>query len=85
MNIKGEYRDVLSRNGTVIVDTRWKSNEIVDDYGRFLAALMKKAFEQKVGIEYIAVGSGSKGDVEFKRRVKSFFEPPSTESKDYRV
>ncbi|MCK4734853.1 MAG: hypothetical protein KAT65_20530 [Methanophagales archaeon] len=75
MNIKGEYRDVLSRNGTVIVDTRWKSNEIVDDYGRFLAALMKKAFEQKVGIEYIAVGSGSDNDCAvFKAKVEKFFD-----------
>lgn len=85
MKIKGEYRDVLSRNGEVIVDTGWQSNVIVADYGRFLAALMKKDFEQKVGIDYMAVGSGSKGDVEFKRRVKSFFDPLSTESKDYWV
>jgi hypothetical protein len=51
MNIKGEYRDVLSRNGTVIVDTRWKSDEIAAVYGIFLAALMKKAFYGVVGTE----------------------------------
>jgi hypothetical protein len=74
MNIKGEYRDVLSINGEVIEDTCWKSNDIVEDYGRFLAALMKKDFEQKVGIEYMAVGSGSKDDAEFRDKVKKFFD-----------
>lgn len=72
MKIKGEYRDILSRNGEVIVDTGWQSNVIVADYGRFLAALMKKGFEQKVGIDYMAVGSGSTDDVEFKKKVANF-------------
>jgi hypothetical protein len=72
MKIKGEYRDILSKNGEVIVDTGWLSNVIVADYGRFLAALMKKDFNGQVGIDYMAVGSGSKDDVEFKSRVKSF-------------
>jgi hypothetical protein len=91
MKIKGEYRDILSRNGEVIVDTGWLSNVIVADYGRFLAALMKKDFEQKVGIDYMAVGSGSKDDAEFKSRVQSFFglesleQPYKPESKDYWV
>jgi hypothetical protein len=91
MKIKGEYRDVLSRNGEVIVDTGWQSNVIVADYGRFLAALMKKDFEEKVGIEYMAVGSGSKGYADFKSRVKSFFglesleQPYKPESEGYWV
>jgi len=82
MNIKGKYRDILSRNGEIIADTGWKSNTIVGDYCGFLAALMKKDFEQKVGIEYIAVGSGSdKDSAVFKERVKEFFEwRNSTES-----
>lgn len=75
MNIKGEYRDVLSRNGKVIVDTGWKSNTIVDDYGRFLAALMKKDFGDKVvGIDYMAVGSGSANSAAFKENVIKFFK-----------
>ena len=75
MKIKGEYRDVLSKNGEVIVDTCWKSNAIVEDYGRFLAALMKKDFEEKVGIEYMAVGSGSNNDYAvFEGKVNDFFE-----------
>ena len=49
MNIKGEYRDVLSRNGTVIVDTCGKSTAIAAVYGIFLAARMKKAFYGLVG------------------------------------
>lgn len=75
MNIKGEYRDILSRNEEVIMDAGWKSNDIVEDYGRFLAALMKKDFEQiGVGIEYMAVGSGSDNSAVFKDRVKEFFK-----------
>jgi len=76
MIIKGEYRDILSRNGDILVGTGWNSNTIVADYGRFLAALMKKDFEgQAVGIEYMAVGSGSEdGASEFKERVEKFFK-----------
>ena len=75
MKIKGEYRDVLSRNGAVIMDTGWKSNVIVEDYGRFLAALMKKDFEQKVGIDYMAVGSGSGEDsAVFRDKVIKFID-----------
>ena len=74
MKIKGEYRDVLSRNGEVIVDTGWQSNVIVADYGRFMAALMKKDFERQVGIDYMAVGSGSDNDsAVFKDNVVEFF------------
>ena len=73
MKIKGKYRDVLSRNGEVIVDTGWQSNVIVADYGKFLAALMKKDFiNEKVGIDYMAVGSGSTDYVEFKKKVADF-------------
>ena len=74
MKIKGEYRDVLSRNGEVIVDTGWQFNAIVEDYGRFLAALMKKDFEGLVGIDYMAVGSGSKDYAEFRGKVEGFFD-----------
>ena len=75
MRIKGEYRDVLSKDGEVIKDTGWKSNVIVEDYGRFLAALMKKDFEQTVGIDYMAVGSGSGEDYAvFKNKVEEFFK-----------
>ena len=74
MKIKGEYRDILSRNGEVIVDTCWQSNVIVADYGRFLAALMKKDFiKGQVGIDYMAVGRGSGNDEDFKNVVKNFF------------
>ena len=81
MNIEGKYRDILSRNGATLADTGWNSNTIVADYGRFLAALMKKDFEgQAVGIEYMAVGSGSEdGASEFKERVEKFFKGDLTE------
>jgi len=58
MKIKGEYRSVLSRKGEVIMDTCWKSNDIVEDYGRFMAALMKKDFKGEVEIDYMAVVNG---------------------------
>jgi len=74
MNIKGEYRDILSKNGELIMDTGWRSNVIVEDYGRFLASLMKKDFNEKVGIEYIAVGGGSEDYAKFKTKVASFFD-----------
>ena len=70
MNIEGKYRDILSRNGATLRDTGWKSNTIVADYGRFLAALMKKDYEGQGGIEYMAVGGSDKGASEFKIRVE---------------
>jgi hypothetical protein len=74
MIIKGQYRDVIIRRGKVLQDRGWKSNTIVPDYGRFLAALMKKDFHRPpVGIEYIAVGSGSRDDVEFRDKVTGYF------------
>lgn len=78
MNINGEYRDVLMKNGEVIEDSGWKSNEIVGDYGIFLAALMKKDLKD-VGIEYMAVGGGSEGAASFKERITSFFKSESTD------
>ncbi|MFY1112648.1 MAG: hypothetical protein AB3K77_13355 [Methanosarcinaceae archaeon] len=73
MNIRGEYRDVLRKNGLIFEDRGWRSNTIVADYGRFLASLMKKDFSIPVGIEYMAVGEGL-GDVEtFKQRVEDLF------------
>lgn len=78
MNIKGIYRDVLIRNGEVIEDRGWNSNKIVEDYGIFLAALMKKDLKD-IGIEYMAVGGGSEGAVSFKERVISFFKEESTD------
>lgn len=73
MIIKGKYRDILASNGKVLQDRGWKANTIVPDYGRFLAALMKKDFYLPVGIEYIAVGSGSLDDNKFKDKVIDYF------------
>lgn len=70
--IKGEYRDVLSRNGKLLEDRGWRSNTIVADFGLFLAALMKKDFTKQVGLEYLAVGHGS-NETNFKNCVKLFF------------
>lgn len=78
MNIKGEYRDVLMKNGEVIEDRGWNSNKIVEDYGIFLAALMKKDLKE-IGIEYMAVGGGSEDAASFKERVISFFKNESTD------
>ena len=82
MNIRGKYRDVLSKNGESVLDFGWKSNAIVEDFGRFLAALMKKDFNGLVGIDYIAVGSGSDNNPNvLKNKLVEFFDgfdrPPS--------
>jgi hypothetical protein len=83
MKIKGEYKDILVKNDRIIEERGWKSNTIAEDYGRFLAALMKK--EDTIagtGIEYIAVGGGNASIDEFTNNVKTFFktntltEPP---------
>lgn len=75
MKIKGEYRDVITKSGELIKDSGWKSNSIAVDYGRFLAALMKKEFEVPIGIEYIAVGSSGTGHdfTTFREKVVEYF------------
>jgi hypothetical protein len=73
VKIEGVYRDTLNSDDEVVVDTGWRSNTIVADFGRFLATLMKRDFEKKVGIEYIAVGGGNGNDAKFKESVASFF------------
>ena len=72
--IKGNYRDILKKEGKVPADFGWKCNTIVTDYGRFLAALMKKDFHAPVGIEYLAVGSDNQGGAEFRDKVVEFFQ-----------
>lgn len=73
LKIVGVYRDELYSDDGVVVDSGWRSNAIVADFGRFLAALMKRDFEKKVGIEYIAVGGGNGNDSKFKESVVNFF------------
>lgn len=76
LKIEGEYRDIICRKGEVITDNGWKSNAIVEDCGRFLAALMKKDFlGQAIGVEYIAVGTGSDGDPDyFRDKLSDYFK-----------
>ncbi|NIM14322.1 MAG: hypothetical protein GTO45_19990, partial [Candidatus Aminicenantes bacterium] len=73
MLIKGMYRDILKRDASIIFDRGWQSNKIAADYGRFMAALMKKQFPLPVGVEYLAVGSGNEGEEVFKERVSTYF------------
>lgn len=73
MRIEGVFRDLLSSDDGIMVDFGWRSNTIVADFGRFLASLMKKDFEEKVGIEYIAVGGGNGNEAKFREKVASFF------------
>ncbi|MGV8174349.1 MAG: hypothetical protein ACP5OU_01455 [Methanothrix sp.] len=48
---------------------------IDEDYGKLLAALMKKDFSTVTGIDFIAVGGGgTASQVEFKKDVKTFFK-----------
>jgi hypothetical protein len=47
---------------------------IDEDYGKLLAALMKKDFSKMSGIDFIAVGGGgANGQAEFKKDVKALF------------
>jgi hypothetical protein len=71
--IKGQFRDILTGPGGQARDFGWKPNTIVKDYGRFLAALMKKDFQGQAGIDYMVVGSGSPDLAAFKNRVQTFF------------
>ena len=48
MKIKGEYKEILSRNVEIIADTCGKSTAIAALYGIFLAARMKKVFYGRV-------------------------------------
>lgn len=75
LKIKGQYRDIVYRKGKVVTDKGWKSNAIVEDCGRFLAALMNKDFyEQATGVEYIALGTGSGENPElFKTKLSDYF------------
>jgi hypothetical protein len=48
---------------------------IDEDYGKLLAALMKKDFIKMTGIDFIAVGGGgAAGQAEFKKDVKALFK-----------
>ena len=79
MNIKGKYRDVLigSKSHSLLMDPGWQSNNIVPDYGRFLAALMKKDLPGldylPMGIDYIAVGNDSSDLESFKSMISDYF------------
>ncbi len=60
--ISGKYKDRLIYANQSIEERAWHSNKIVDDFGRYLAALMKREFNSLIGIEYIAVGGGHRSD-----------------------
>jgi len=73
MRIRGEYRDVLFKHREAVLDSGWESNTITADYGMFLAGLMKKEFNRKIGIEYILAGSGSEDFAAFKQKAADYF------------
>lgn len=54
---------------------------ISEDYGRLLAALMKKDLNKIVGIDYIAVGRSKGTETDFKNKVKSLFEKANEKAK----
>jgi hypothetical protein len=56
---------------------------IDEDYGKFLAAVMKKDFSRMTGIDYIAVGGGGViGQIDFKKDVKALFTGRKEDPKD---
>ncbi len=57
-SINGVYRDtLLGEDGTPIYDSGWVSNTIMNGCRLLLAGFMKN--EASIGIQYLAVGSGS--------------------------
>ncbi len=59
MKIKGEYRDVVTKNNEIIEDRGWKSNNISKDLGKLIAAMMRNKDFMSKGITHMAVGSSS--------------------------
>lgn len=55
-SLRGIYRDLLQQDGTVIFDSGWSSNTIVNRCRVLLAGFMKN--EPSSGIQYLAVGQG---------------------------
>jgi hypothetical protein len=73
MKINGQFRDVITGPNGEVTDKGWLSNTIVKDYGRFLAALMKRDFTAVTGIDYIAVGNIKQDYETFKTKIIAFF------------
>ncbi len=90
----GEYNDELRHHNKLILKTGWRSNFIQPDFGRFLAALLKKDFKERIGIEYMVVGGhvdsnaphhDDVGDNGFRDRMREYFgttPPPPSGSQD---
>lgn len=76
MKIRGEYRDIITRNEEILVDRGWKSNNISKDLGKLIAAMMRNKDFTSNGITYMAVGSSSNAGSEndFKARVYKVFQ-----------
>ena len=72
MNIKGAYRDqIIYMKSQKTIDKGWQSNTIVSDYGRYLAAIMKKDLPTAMGVEYIAVGkSQNNTETDFQNMIR---------------
>lgn len=60
IGIKGKYHDRLLSNGACVHDSGWRSNRIVNDCNRLLAALMKNEAGMQ-GLLYLAIGAGQTG------------------------
>lgn len=82
MIMKGNFRDVIKAEGEPIEDKGWMPNSINEDFGRFLAATVKKDKTIEKWDFYIAVGNTSKQGTgertkRFKENIKQFFEKTS--------
>ncbi len=89
MKIRGEYRDIITRNEEILDDRGWKSNNISKDLGKLIAAMMRNKDFTSNGIIYMAVGSSStagneNGENAFYTLVKDkVFSPSDFETQNF--
>ena len=87
MTMSGKFRDVMRIGSEVIEDRGWRSNAINEDFGRFLAAVLKKDNGITGWVLYIAIGKTTNPDISertatFKNNIGSFFADPTKPYED---
>ena len=82
-NMSGKFRDVIRAGNKVIEDSGWRFNSINEDFGKFLAALLKGGKDGITSWEfYIAIGKTSNDNSSertetFRNNIISFFGEPN--------
>jgi hypothetical protein len=78
MEMSGKFRDIIRTGNKVVEDRGWRSNSINEDFGKFLAALLKKGKDGITSWEFfIGIGKTSNDNTKtFKENIRSFFAEP---------